>query len=76
MDIATIRLVPDGIVRGDCFADDLLVQREDVIPVGLAHECRLASGLGVYGHAPGGESKPKDKDNVVDAEFVDVEDKK
>jgi hypothetical protein len=26
------------------------------------------------GQAPGGESKPKD--NVVDAEFVDVEDKK
>ena len=28
------------------------------------------------GHAPGGESKPKEKDNVVDAEFVDVDDKK
>jgi molecular chaperone DnaK len=28
------------------------------------------------GRAPGGESKPKEKDNVVDAEFVDVEDKK
>jgi molecular chaperone DnaK len=29
------------------------------------------------GHPPGGDSKPKDgKDNVVDAEFVDVEDKK
>src|SRR5579864_8782617 len=29
------------------------------------------------GHAAGGESKPKDgKDDVVDAEFVDVEDKK
>jgi molecular chaperone DnaK len=29
------------------------------------------------GQAPGGEAKPKDgKDNVVDAEFVDVEDKK
>jgi len=30
------------------------------------------------GQAPGGESKPKDKekDNVVDAEFVDVDEKK
>jgi molecular chaperone DnaK len=28
------------------------------------------------GQAAGGESKPKEKDNVVDAEFVDVEDKK
>jgi molecular chaperone DnaK len=28
------------------------------------------------GHAPGGEQKPKEKDNVVDAEFVDVDDKK
>jgi len=28
------------------------------------------------GHAPGGEAKPKEKDNVVDAEFVDVDDKK
>ncbi len=28
------------------------------------------------GQAPGGEAKPKEKDNVVDAEFVDVEDKK
>jgi molecular chaperone DnaK len=29
------------------------------------------------GQAPGADSKPKDgKDNVVDAEFVDVEDKK
>ena len=28
------------------------------------------------GHAAGGDSKPKDKDNVVDAEFVDVDDKK
>jgi molecular chaperone DnaK len=32
---------------------------------------------GTDGHAPGGDAKPKDgKDNVVDAEFVDVEDKK
>ena len=28
------------------------------------------------GHAAGGDAKPKDKDNVVDAEFVDVDDKK
>jgi molecular chaperone DnaK len=28
------------------------------------------------GQAAGGEAKPKEKDNVVDAEFVDVEDKK
>src|SRR5258706_108064 len=37
-----------------------------------------ASGApGADGHAAGGDSKPKDgKDNVVDAEFVDVEDKK
>jgi len=28
------------------------------------------------GHAPGGESKPKENDNEVDAEFVDVDDKK
>jgi molecular chaperone DnaK len=34
-------------------------------------------GPGADGHAPGGDAKPKDgKDNVVDAEFVDVEDKK
>jgi len=34
-------------------------------------------GPGADGHAAGGDSKPKDdKDNVVDAEFVDVEDKK
>jgi len=34
-------------------------------------------GPGADGQAPGGDSKPKDgKDNVVDAEFVDVEDKK
>jgi molecular chaperone DnaK len=32
---------------------------------------------GADGHAAGGDAKPKDgKDNVVDAEFVDVEDKK
>jgi molecular chaperone DnaK len=28
------------------------------------------------GHAAGADAKPKDKDNVVDAEFVDVDDKK
>jgi molecular chaperone DnaK len=28
------------------------------------------------GHTAGGDAKPKDKDNVVDAEFVDVDDKK
>jgi len=34
-------------------------------------------GPGADGQAAGGDSKPKDgKDNVVDAEFVDVEDKK
>ena len=42
-------------------------------PGGQAGEQAGASG---DGHAPGGDSKAKEKDNVVDAEFVDVDDKK
>jgi hypothetical protein len=41
---------------------------------------QTAGPQGADGHAPGGDAKPKEgkdgKDNVVDAEFVDVEDKK
>jgi molecular chaperone DnaK len=41
---------------------------------------QTAGQPGADGHAPGGDAKPKEgkdgKDNVVDAEFVDVEDKK
>jgi molecular chaperone DnaK len=33
-------------------------------------------GPGADGQAPGPDSKPNEKDNVVDAEFVDVDDKK